>query len=128
MLKPEASLMVGLATATLVYGIYSQGLPSIADERLNDPNNDDLATAEKGAAWTSAVAVAGISLIAKDATVFVLGGSMIVALAWWHRHANTVNPEFGTAVPKGDNLPEQFDESQMAQAENYANDGTYANF
>jgi len=97
-LKREVSLGVGLATAALVWGIYNSALPSIADVRVNDPDDRDVAATERAASWTAAAVVSGISLIAKDPTVFVLGGSMIVVMAWWHRHANAYNPSVGSAV------------------------------
>lgn len=118
-LKPEVSLPVSLATAAVVYGIYSNALPPVVDLRATPANDSQVASTEKAAAWTAAAVVAGISLIAKDPTVFIIGGSMVVALSWWNKHANAVNPEFGMAVPKGDMLPEQFDDSQMADAEDY---------
>lgn len=118
-LKPEVSLTVGLATAAVVYGIYMNALPPVVDLRATPANDADVASTEKAAAWTAAAVVGGVSLIAKDGTVFILGGAMIVALSWWNKHANMVNPEFGVAVPKGDMLSEQFDETAMASAENY---------
>jgi hypothetical protein len=129
-LKPEISLGVGLATATVVYGVYSTTMPTVADLRKNEMDDPDAAATDKSAAWLSAAVVAGISLIAKDATVFIIGGSMVVALSWFYKHANAVNPEFSMAVPKSDNLPEQFDDSTMADAENYANSANaeYSNF
>lgn len=121
MLKPEASIGVGLATAAVVYGVYTTAVPSIADVRSLPQGTRDIEASERSAAWMSAAVVGAISLIAKDPTVFILGGSMVVALSWWYKHAETVNPEFSMAVPKGDDLPEQFDESSMAEAEDYAN-------
>lgn len=118
-LKPEISLPVGLATAAVVYGIYMNALPPVVDLRATPANDSQVASTEKAAAWTAAAVVGGISLIAKDATVFIIGGSMIVALSWWNKHANMVDPQFGMAVPKGELLPEQFDESQMGSSENY---------
>jgi hypothetical protein len=97
MLKREVSLGVGLATAALVWGIYQGALPTLAEGRVSDPQDRDLAGAERAASWTAAAAVAGVSLIAKDPTVFILGGSMVVALAWLHRHANHNNPMTGAA-------------------------------
>ena len=120
-MKPELSIGVGLATAAVVYGVYNVALPTVAEVRVNDKDDADIGAAEKTAAWTAAAVVAGISLIAKDATVFIIGGAMTVALSWWYKHGNQVNPEFSMAVPKGDNLPEQFDASDMASTEAYAN-------
>lgn len=114
-LKSETSITVGLATAALVYGIYSNALPTVADIRVSQPGDSDVASAERLAAWTAAAAVAGVSLIAQDPTVFVIGGSMVVALAWWHRHANEVNPLTGVASMFGGEPP-QYEPDSMDQA------------
>src|SRR5258705_2184634 len=98
-LRPEVSLPVGLATAAVVWAVYQGALPPVVDVRASREGNTDVESTEKMAAWTATAIVAGISLIAKDATVFILGGSMVVALSWWHKHANMVIPEIGKAVP-----------------------------
>lgn len=100
-LARQASLGVGLATAALVWGVYNVALPSIADVRVGEPGDRDAAAAERTATWASAAAVAGISLIAKDATVFVIGGSMVVLMAWWHRHSNGFDPSLGSVFTPG---------------------------
>jgi Ni,Fe-hydrogenase I large subunit len=99
-LKPEFSLLTGLATATVVYGVYQNSLPAVADVRSLQANNNDLAKSERVASWTGAAVVAGVSLIAKDPTVFIIGGATLVAMAWMHRHANAVNPTSGTTQPQ----------------------------
>lgn len=124
MLKPEVSLMVALATGAVVYGVYSNAFPSVADVRLADQDNQEVASTEKAAAWMSAAVVGGISLIAKDPTVFIIGGAMVVGLSWWYKHSNNVNPEFGMSVPKA----EEFDTESMADTEAYANSNGYASF
>lgn len=95
MLKPEVSLGVGLATAALVYSTYNGALPSVADVRVAKPQNADVNAARRLAAWTSAGVVGAVSLMAKDPTVFVIGGAMVIALDWWHRYADAVNPTIG---------------------------------
>lgn len=97
-LKPDVSLSVALATGTLVYAIYSNATPTLADIRSADQYNADIAGSRKQATWTAAAAVAGISLVSKDAGPFVLGGIMVIALDWAHRHADMVNPLTGRAV------------------------------
>ena len=97
-LKREVSLGVGLATAALVWGVFNSALPSVADVRVGEKDDQDIASAERSATWISAAAVAAVSLLAKDPTVFILGGGMTVALAWWHRHANMYSPVTGTAM------------------------------
>lgn len=109
-MKAEVSITAGLATAGLVYGIYSNATPTIADIRVAAPQDHDIEASRKLAAWTAAAAVSGISLIAKDATIFVMGAAMIVALDWWHRHANNVDPRVGAATPP-DVLPVETQES-----------------
>lgn len=97
-MKAETSVVAGLSTAALVYAIYANATPTIADVRVAKPHDQDIESSRKLAAWTSAGVVAGVSLIAKDGTIFVLGGAMIIALDWWHRHANEVNPLAGRAT------------------------------
>jgi hypothetical protein len=97
-LKAEVSLGVGLATAAVVYAVYSNATPPLIDLRAA-PAGDPIAEGtRKTAAWTAAGVVAGISLISRDATVFILGGTMVVVLDWWHRHAIQFNPDSGTAM------------------------------
>ncbi len=94
----EASLGVGLACAALVWGVYNVALPTVADVRVGDPEDADAGAAERTATWASAAAVSAVSLIAKDATVFILGGSMVVLMSLWYRHANFFNVSAGGAM------------------------------
>lgn len=100
-LKPEISIGFGLATATLVYGVYQHALPPITDIRVAPQSDHDVRAAEKSAAWMSAAIVAGVSLITRDATVFILGGGFLVAMSWWHKHADQVDPVSGLASAIG---------------------------
>lgn len=90
-LKPEASIGVGLATAAVVFAVFAKALPSTADVRSLDKDNVDIQRAERQATWTAAGIVAGISLLAKDATIFVIGGATTLVMAWSHRHADQVD-------------------------------------
>ncbi len=97
-LKPELSLGVGLATAAVVWGVYQHYLPSVADHRMGPTGEPHADVAERQATWTAAAIVGGISLIARDPTVFIIGGIMVVTLAWTHRHANLIDGATGFAV------------------------------
>lgn len=90
-LKPEASLMTSLAVGAVVFGVFANATPTQADIRSLKSNNTDIKRAERTATWTSAGIVAAISLLAKDPTVFVLGGAMTIGMAWWHRHSDLVD-------------------------------------
>lgn len=102
-LKPEVSITTGLAVGALVWTIYNRALPADVDMRVAQPNDQDVEASRKKAAYTAAAAVSAVSLIAQDATVFILGGSMVVAVDWWARHSNAVNPELGKAFIPGFN-------------------------
>lgn len=96
-LKAEVSLPIALATGTVVWSIFQGALPSVADMRAAGKNDDTIEGSRRLAAWTAAGVVAGVSLLAKDPTVFVVGGSMVIAMDWWTRHANQVDPRTGKA-------------------------------
>lgn len=97
-MKPEISIGVALGVAAIVGAVYVNATPTLTDARVAPVGNDDLDAARKMAAWTSAGIVGAVSLIAKDATVFILGGAMIITLDWWYRHANEVDPRVGKAT------------------------------
>lgn len=99
MLKPEISLGLGAAVAALVVGVYMNATPSFAEIRVTPPGNRDVQSSRKAAAWTSAAVVSGVSLLAKDPTIFVIGAGMVVVLDWWTRHADSVHPTLGRATP-----------------------------
>lgn len=86
-LKPEASVMSGLAVAAVVFAIHSNATPSMADMQGLPSGVKDVDQSERKATWMSAGIVAGISLLAKDPTIFVIGSAMTVAMAWATRHA-----------------------------------------
>lgn len=100
-LPAEVSVPAGLATAAVVYAIYSNATPSIADIRSVSPGNADIASSERMATVTSAAVVGGIALIARDMNIFIIGGAMIIGMALWTRHANAVNPATGAMQVPG---------------------------
>jgi len=103
LLKPEVSLGVAAATGALVYGLYTQFTPTIADMRVAPPGDTNIEASRKAAAWMSATIVGAVSLIAKDPTIFTIGGLMIIFMDWSTRHANAVDPKTGkaTTAPNG---------------------------
>lgn len=97
-LKPEGSLMAGLATAAMVYGTYTFSLPNGAEIHATDPHDVNVEAGRRKAAIQSAAVVGIVSLIAKDKTIFVLGGLMLIALDWHARIANAASPQTGKVV------------------------------
>jgi len=86
-LKPEASVMAGLAIAGLVWGIHSAFHPPVADIQGLPAGNADVASSEKKATALSVGIVSGVSLLAKDPTIFILGSAATIAAAFFTRHA-----------------------------------------
>lgn len=87
-LKPEYSVMSGLAVGAVVFAIHSNFTPDMADIQALPSGTKDIDSAERKATYLSAGIVAGISLLAKDPTIFVIGSVVTVAMAFMTRHAN----------------------------------------
>ena len=104
-LKPEGSLAVGLAVAGVVYAIHAQATPSLADTQALPAGNADIDKAERRATWMSIGVVSGISLLAKDATVLVIGAAATVGMAFLYRHANWTESMTGLLRPGGETSP-----------------------
>lgn len=94
----EASVGTGLAAGGVAFTVFNMSLPPLTDVRAAEPENGDVFRSERTATWVAAAIVVGVALITSDATVFVIGGSTVVALAWLYRHANQVSPTSGTAT------------------------------
>jgi hypothetical protein len=100
MLKQEDALLTGLAVAAVVGGIYAAQMPTVAASRASAPGADGKGNmhvegARKSATWTAAIVVVGASLIARDPTVFVIGGVVVIALDFAHRIANCTDNKTG---------------------------------
>lgn len=100
-MKAEVSIPVGVAVAAMVGAIYVNATPPLTDIRSAQENDSDVAAARKTAAWTATGLVGAVSLLAKDSTVFILGGASVVVFDWWIRHANAVIPAVGKATVAG---------------------------
>lgn len=97
-LKTESAVMAGVVTAGLVYGIFQVELPSMADIQAIDANNAHITQSVNVATWSAAGAVIGISVLARDPTIFVIGGTMMAFLAWRAKHAAMSHPSTGQVV------------------------------
>lgn len=103
-LKPEFSIMGGLAVATMVYAIHSNATPPQADIRALPAGTQDIDKAERAATVLSAGVVAGVSLLAKDPTIFVIGTVATIGLALWTRHSNNLESVAGRYLSPGDQM------------------------
>ena len=74
-----------------------RNMPLTADMKASAPWNQSMDSSRKAATWTSVSAAAALSLLARDANIFIFGAGFAVVLDWKYRHANAVHP--GTGVP-----------------------------
>lgn len=98
-LQPSASIGIGLATIGVVCAIHSNMTPTTADIQSLPAGNKDVDKAEKKATWMGIGIVSGISLLAKDPTIFVLGSIGVIGLALFTRHANWTETATGMLNP-----------------------------
>lgn len=97
-LKPENSLVAGLAVVGLVVANYNLHNGSAAGCAATDAWNPTLVTSNKKAGYSSLVMVAGLSLIAKDANIFILGCAAILGMHSSYLHSIAVHPQTGQLV------------------------------
>jgi hypothetical protein len=86
-LKPEASVIGGLAVGALVIGIHQQATPSQADLQTLPAGTPDMDRANKTATWMSVIAVSGISLLARDPGIFLIGATVTIGMKLWSDHS-----------------------------------------
>lgn len=86
-LAPEASVLGGLAVGGLVIGIHQSAKPSQSDLQALPAGTPDMDRANKTATWLSVVAVSGISLLARDPGIFLIGSAATIAMKLWSDHS-----------------------------------------
>lgn len=94
-LSKEYSLMGGLAVGAVVFAVHTNFTPTQADIQAMPAGTPDIDSAERKATIISAGVVAGISLLAQDPTIFVIGAAVTVAMAFTTRHSNWVEGAAG---------------------------------
>lgn len=100
-LKPEGSIVAGFATVGVVAGIYQLDVGPVTGVHLSRPYDGAASSAIRKAGYTSLIAVAGLTLLARDPNIAILGGAAIIAFHAHYRHANMVHPDTGRIVPPG---------------------------
>ena len=112
---PENSVVAGLATVGLVYGVYQASLGPVASVQMTPANHPALETSRKKAGYTALVLVTGVSLLARDPNIVILGGAAIIAMELHYRHAIMADSDTGQIVAPG---PDAYQPAQsvMTQA------------
>jgi len=97
-LKPENSMVAGLAVIGLVIATYNLHNGTAGEVAATSAWHPSTVTTNKKAGWTSMVLVCGVSLLAKDVNIFILGCSTIIAMHVSYIHAIAVHPATGQMV------------------------------
>ncbi|MGO9220552.1 MAG: hypothetical protein ACLP5E_22750 [Streptosporangiaceae bacterium] len=94
-LKPDSSVMVGLAEAAAVYVIYQALLPNHSDISAAPAHDSTVETQRKKAAWSAAGVLGFIFLLTRDLNSFLIGGLALTGIDISAKHSNGVNPATG---------------------------------
>lgn len=108
-LKPNDSIIVAALTAVGVFLIFQHTAPNLADVKASAPGGAasmNTHSSVKMAIVESAALVAGVAILAKDPTVYILGGLVTVVEGWKYLHANATDGK-GNVVAPGANTTGQ---------------------
>lgn len=94
-LSGENSIIMALATAAFVVGIYNYSVGPLSDAHATAANDGNMLASVKKAGWKSVVMVAGLTLLAQDPNIAILGGAAIIGEELSYRHALMASPDNG---------------------------------
>lgn len=109
-LKPNDSIIVAALTAVGVFLIFQHTTPNLADVKASPPGgaaSSNTHGSVKTAIIESAALVAGVAILAKDPTVYILGGLVTVVEGWKYLHANVTDAATGAVMAPGSNTTGQ---------------------
>jgi hypothetical protein len=96
--KPEGSIIAGLAVVGLVVANYNIHNGTAASAAATDAWDGNLMASTKKAGYSSLALVAGISLLARDPNILILGGAAIIAMQSSYVHSIAVHPQSGAII------------------------------
>lgn len=94
-LKPDTSVMLGVANGAIIIGIYDKMLPANAAVRTADPHDGDIEASRKHAAWASAAVLGFMFLLTRDRNSFLIGGLVLAGVDLTVKHSNGIDPLTG---------------------------------
>lgn len=92
-LKPEGSIIAGVAVAGSVYALYQIDVGNVSQAVASDANHPALESSRKKAGYTSFILVSAITLMTRDMNVGLLGYMSIIAMELHYRHAIMASPD-----------------------------------
>lgn len=98
-LKPEGSIMSGVAVAGGVFVIYQGAIGSVASAQMTDANHPSVESCRKKGASMAFLFVSVMTLMTRDANVGILGYGTIIIEEIQYRHAIMADPSTGVVQP-----------------------------
>ena len=98
-LKPEGSIVAGIAVSGSVAALYSLGCGSMAEVHYSDANQLSIENSRKKCAATAFIFVSALTVLTRDANVGILGFGTIIAMELAYRHAIMADPATGVVQP-----------------------------
>lgn len=99
-LKPSEEVMISSLSVGAVLGVYQGFLPSVADVAAGSTPGQSSHKQVHGSVRQAAIAaetiVAGLAVLCKSPTLYVVGTTANVILAWHYHTANAKNPVTGS--------------------------------
>lgn len=88
--------MVGLGEGAVVIAVYQHMLPNAASIRVSTtPHDNDIESARRAAAWTSAGVIGFLFLLTRDKNAALIGGLTLAGIDYMIKHSNGFNPATG---------------------------------
>jgi hypothetical protein len=126
LLKPNESVMTGIAEAAIVYGVYAHNMPTSANVRANPlPNDQTLETVRKESAMECAGIIGLVFLLTRDWNSLIISGITLGAVDMWMKHHNATDPASNKATPAavpGQVQPDQESSYTPVPAQQYSSE------
>lgn len=106
-LKPNEQVITAAAIGTAVFAIFQLNAPNLSDVKASQPGGMASVNTHKSvktAVLTSAAFVSGIALLAKEPTIFIVGGLLTVIEGWKYYHANSTDMAGNTGIAPGSSV------------------------
>lgn len=94
-LKPDQSVLMGVASAGVISAIYAGALPTVANVRASAPQDNDIEGARKAAAWTSFGLLSFLYILTRDRNAFMIGGIALAGIDLIVKTSNGLDPLTG---------------------------------
>jgi len=114
-LKPEGSVITGLAESAIILAIYTKNIPDLASVRTALPHDTDIEAARKRSAVESFAVLSLVFLLTRDLGSYIIGGLVLTAADLHVKHSNGVHPATGTLTPPAVGAAVPSDEAANAQ-------------